>query len=518
MNANASGSQQRRCGVLLHPTSLPGRGYCGDFGTDARRFIDLMASAGLQIWQVLPLGPTHPDGCPYQSFSVHAGSPDLIDLQWLVERGWLSRQQALRGLADRDAKRAALDLASKVFFAQLESGPDSPVVEAYQAFLESAGFWLEDYVRFHAFRQSQQQRSWVEWPQGLRDRDQGVCDALATRLDPHIRQLRFRQFVFDCQWRELRDYANRRGVMLFGDIPIYVHFESADVWAHQGMFDLDEVGRPVTVTGVPPDYFCAEGQLWGNPQYNWARMRETGFDWWLHRFESAARQFDIARIDHFRALQAYWEIPAGAVSAREGHWVEAPGRELLQAVRHHYPELKLVAENLGSITAEVEALRKEFRLPGMLILQFAFDGNPDNPYLSHMHQGGDIVYTGTHDNDTTLGWFESLDGATRERVYAYFGNPPEAMPWMLIRQAASSVANTAIIPWQDFLGLDGRHRMNTPGTTEGNWRWRFDWSQVPPGLAGEIRDLLASSHRSPPGPARVSAPADRGQGRIHEAS
>ena len=240
---------------------------------------------------------------------------------------------------------------------------------------------------------------------------------------PRIRELRFRQFVFDCQWRELRDYANRRGVQLFGDIPIYVHFESADVWAHQRLFDLDAVGRPITVTGVPPDYFCAEGQLWGNPQYNWPWLRETGFEWWLQRFDSAAKQFDIARIDHFRALQAYWEIPAGATSAREGHWVEAPGRELLQAVRRRYPELKLVAENLGSITAEVEALRKEFELPGMLILQFAFDGNPDNPYLSHLHHSEDMVYTGTHDNDTTLGWFESLDPATRERVYAYFGHP-----------------------------------------------------------------------------------------------
>jgi 4-alpha-glucanotransferase len=488
---------QRRCGVLLHPTSLPGPGYCGDFGADARRFVDFIAAAGLQVWQVLPLGPTHPDGCPYQSFSVHAGSPDLINLQWLVEHGWLTQEQALQGLANRYAKRVALDQASSAFLGQVESAADSPMVAAYLQFLERADFWLEDYVRFHAFRNSHQQRCWAEWPAGLRDRDPGVCDATAAKLASQITDLRFRQFVFDCQWRELREYANARGVLLFGDMPIYVHLESADVWAHQQLFDLDEAGRPVTVTGVPPDYFSAEGQLWGNPQYNWRLMRETGFDWWLQRFDSAARQFDIARIDHFRALQAYWEIPASAVSAREGHWVEAPGRELLQAVRRNYPELKLVAENLGSITAEVEALRKEFELPGMLILQFAFDGNPDNPYLNHMHQSGDIVYTGTHDNDTTLGWFENLDSATRERVYAYFGNPPDPMPWMLIRQAMASAANTAIIPWQDFLGLDGRHRMNTPGTTEGNWRWRFDWAQVPAGLPVQISELLASSNRCP---------------------
>lgn len=488
----------RLAGVLLHPTSLPGPGYCGNFGADARRFVDLIASAGLQVWQVLPLGPTHPDGCPYQSFSVHAGSPDLIDLQWLVERDWLSAEQARQGQGDRHAKRAALDAAGGVFFAWMESAPDSPEAAAYRQFIADAGFWLEDYVRFHAFRHHHQLQSWTSWPAGLRQREPALCDALAAQLARQITELRFRQFVFDCQWRELRDYANQRGVRLFGDMPIYVHLESADVWAHQRLFDLDETGRPVTVTGVPPDYFSAEGQLWGNPQYNWQCMRETGFDWWLQRFDTAARQFDFARIDHFRALQAYWEIPAGAVSAREGHWVEAPGRELLQAVRRNYPELKLVAENLGSITAEVEALRGEFDLPGMVILQFAFDGNPDNPYLSHMHQQNDIVYTGTHDNDTTLGWFESLDAATRARVYAYFGNPTEPMPWMMIHQAMASPAHIAIIPWQDFLGLDGRHRMNTPGTTEGNWRWRYAWEQLPAGLAARIRGQVESCNRCAP--------------------
>jgi 4-alpha-glucanotransferase len=486
---------QRRCGVLLHPTSLPGPGYCGVFGEDARRFVDLIADAGLQIWQVLPLGPTHEDGCPYQLFSVHAGSPDLIDLHWLTAQGWLTTDQAHRGQASRVAKREILDIAAGAFFRQVESSPQHPMVCAYLEFLENAGFWLEDYVRFHAFRHSQQRRSWTQWPEGLRDRDPAVCDSFAARLNEQISALRFRQFVFDRQWQELRQYASERGVMLFGDMPIYVHQESADVWAHQQLFDLDEVGQPITVTGVPPDYFCAEGQLWGNPQYNWTAMRETGFHWWLQRFDSAARQFDIARIDHFRALQAYWEIPASATSAREGHWVEAPGRELLQAVRLKYPSLKLVAENLGSITSEVEALRKEFELPGMLILQFAFDGNPDNPYLSHCHHTNDVVYTGTHDNNTTLGWFESLDEETRNKVYGYFGNPAEAMPWMLIKQAMASPASTAIIPWQDFLSLGGEHRMNTPGTTEGNWSWRFDWAQVPAGLASRVAQLLTSSKR-----------------------
>jgi len=489
---------RRRAGALLHPSSLPGPGYCGEFGEHARRFVDLIAAAGLQIWQVLPLGPTHSDQCPYQSFSVHAGKPDLIDLQWLVAQGWLSPEQALQGQAGPREKRTALDIASTAFFHQVETAVDSPMVAAYGKFLQEAGFWLEDYVRFHAFRETEDRRSWTNWPTGLRDRDATACDQRARELAGKITALRFRQFAFHWQWNELRQYANTRGVLLFGDMPIYVHLESADVWAHQSLFDLDQDGDPITVTGVPPDYFSAEGQLWGNPQYNWERMRESAFQWWLQRFDSAARHFDIARIDHFRALEAYWEIQAGATSAKEGRWVQAPGRELLQAVKDNFPELCLVAENLGTISKEVEELRREFELPGMLIMQFAFDGNPDNPYLSHRHHQGDIVYTGTHDNNTTLGWFENLTGELKDRVYQYFNNPTEGMPWMLIAQAMASSAGTAIVPWQDFLCLNGEHRMNTPGTTKGNWQWRFDWDQVPPDLGKNIRNLLDAYDRLPP--------------------
>jgi 4-alpha-glucanotransferase len=488
---------RRRAGVLLHPTSLPSPGYSGDFGTDARRFIDLLAEAGVQIWQVLPLGPTHEDGCPYQSFSVHAGNPDLIDLDWLVEREWLSADDAAAGRQTPAAKRRALTSASNIFFRQVETAEQSPMIAAYRQFLEEAGFWLEDYVRFQAFRDHQQRRPWATWPEGLRNYDPQACEKHAVELSAEISALRFRQFVFHCQWHELRRYANERDLLLFGDMPIYVHQESADVWAHQELFKLDDQGQPITVTGVPPDYFCAEGQLWGNPQYDWQRMQEEGFRWWLQRFESAARQFDIARIDHFRGLEAFWEIPADALSAKEGKWVKAPGRELLSLVREAYPELRLVAENLGTISPEVEALRAEFALPGMLILQFAFDGNPDNPYLSHRHSQGDIVYTGTHDNDTTLGWFESLEDDLKGRVYRYFNSPPEGMPWMLISQAMASPAKTAIVPWQDFLCLDSEHRMNTPGTTEGNWGWRFDWAQVPRLLAARIHDMLAFYDRLP---------------------
>ncbi|MEH6635388.1 MAG: 4-alpha-glucanotransferase [Halioglobus sp.] len=489
---------QRRAGVLLHPSSLPSAGYTGDFGADARRFIDLIAAAGLQIWQVLPLGPTHSDLCPYQSFSVHAGNPDLIDLQWLVDQDWLTQEQADIGQITPQRKRLALDQASAAFFEQVATAVASPMIAAYTSFLRETEFWLEDYVRFQAFRDAQMHQPWTAWPLGLRDCEPTACNTRAGELASKLSQLRFRQFVFHCQWRELRQYANAHDILLFGDMPIYVHQESADVWAHQSLFNLDETGHPVTVTGVPPDYFSAEGQLWGNPQYNWQLMRDSGFAWWLQRFDSAAQQFDIARVDHFRALEAYWEIPASATSAKQGKWVHAPGRELLSAVRENYPDLCLVAENLGTISAEVETLRHDFALPGMVILQFAFDGNPDNPYLSHQHARGDIVYTGTHDNNTTLGWFESLPDHTRDTVYRYFNNPPVAMPWMLIEQAMASPANTAVVPWQDFLGLGGAHRMNTPGTTVGNWMWRFKWEQIPAGLTGQIRHALTTYDRLPP--------------------
>jgi 4-alpha-glucanotransferase len=487
---------RRRAGVLLHPSSLPGAGYCGTFGSHARRFVDLLSAASLQVWQVLPLGPTHEDFCPYQSLSVHAGSPDLIDLEWLLEYGLLTATEAETGCATAQAKRRALALASERFFAG--GAAASPLQALYREFQQQAGFWLEDYARFRAFRDEQGGTLWSGWPAGLRNCVAGDCEERARALAGPIAEERFTQFVFACQWRELRRYANEKGILLFGDVPIYVHLESADVWAHQDLFDLDERGQPVTVTGVPPDYFCDEGQLWGNPQYNWQKLAETGFEWWLQRFASAQRQFDIVRIDHFRALEAYWEIPAKATSAREGKWVPAPGRALLQAVRERFPGLCLVAENLGVISPEVEKLRKEFALPGMVILQFAFDGNPDNPYLTHHHAREDVVYTGTHDNNTTLGWFESLDEATQANVYRYFENPDQKMPWMLIRQALASPANTAIVPWQDFLGLDGSHRMNTPGTRDGNWRWRFDWAQVEKGLSTRIQGLVAGSDRLPP--------------------
>lgn len=488
---------QRRCGVLLHPSSLPGAGYCGSLGSDARSFVDLITDAGLSIWQMLPLGPTHDDLCPYQSSSAHAGNVDLIDLAWLAQRGWLSVADVEAGQLDRAARRSALARASGPFFEEVAGRPDSDLARTYDTFVAEADYWLEDYARFEAFRESLGRLPWIDWPAALRNHEQTACDALAAQLAVEIAEQRFGQFVFYQQWFELVRYATERGLSLFGDMPIYVNLDSADVWGYQELFHLDAYGAPTVLTGVPPDYFSETGQLWGNPQYRWERLQETNFDWWLKRFATIGRQFDIVRIDHFRALEAYWNIPGGARSAMEGEWISAPGRELLKAVRAAFPDLTLVAENLGCISAEVEALRAEFALPGMLILQFAFDGSPTNPYLPHNHCGEEVVYTGTHDNDTTKGWFDSLDEHSRQRVYEYFCNPREAMPWMLMHQAMASVANTAVIPWQDFLGLDGAHRMNTPGTTQGNWRWRFSWDQVSPDLSGQIRQLLYRYGRLP---------------------
>jgi len=360
---------RRRAGVLLHPSSLPGNGFCGSLGAAARRFVDLLHSAGLQIWQVLPLGPTHADHCPYQLISVHAGNPNLIDLPWLADRGWLAAGEAEAGHSSAQARELALDRASDAFYAGLENAADGAVATAYRRFLRLSSDWLEDYVRFQAFRDDQDGLPWNCWPEALRRCESAACRERAGLLAAPLAALRFRQFVFHCQWEELRQYANERGIALFGDMPIYVHLESADVWANQAEFNLDAAGHPLTVTGVPPDYFSAEGQLWGNPQYNWAAMEASGFRWWLQRFASAERQFDIVRIDHFRALEAYWEIPASATSAREGNWVAAPGRALLSMVRDRHPDLCLVAENLGTISPEVEALRRDFRAGVTLLVK-----------------------------------------------------------------------------------------------------------------------------------------------------
>ncbi len=486
---------QRRGGVLLHPSSLPSAYSSGDLGAEAHHFIDFLASCGFRVWQMLPIGPTHSDGSPYQLLSVHAGNPDLIDLQWLRDREWLQDQELHD--AGKTGKHAALRIAARRFAEACSAQPDMPIALQFRNFCRRNGHWLDDYVLFMALREAAGCRAWQQWPAALRQRQPG---ALAQALEQHatsVAALQFEQFVFFEQWQLLREHAQQRGIALFGDLPIFVHLDSADVWANQHLFRLDQEGQPLVVTGVPPDYFSADGQRWGNPHYDWQQMEAEGFGWWIQRVASQQKLFDLIRVDHFRGFEACWEIPAHVATAIDGKWVLAPGKKLFEAIGGACGDVPFVAENLGLITPEVEELRNSFGLPGMLILQFAFDGSPDNPYLPHNHRPLEVVYTGTHDNDTSLGWYRSLDTATQQRVYEYLGNPSETMPGLLVRLALASVAGLAVLPMQDLLALGSEHRMNVPGTTEGNWCWRFSWSDVTTDLSGRMHALLALYNRLP---------------------
>lgn len=482
---------QRRAGVLLHPTSLPGNREQGDLGPEAYRFIDFMVNSGLSVWQTLPLGPTHEDRSPYQCLSVHAGNPHLISPEILVEWEWLPADVSLqRETLGQDW----LQVAYNGFKRKADGGEHTE----YSAFQASNARWLEDYALYIALRTELHHRSWMQWPDVLRDRDEGHLNEARKRLAAAIERVRFEQFVFFRQWHQLRRYANEHQVLLFGDVPIFVAHDSADVWAHREEFDVDEHGHARKVAGVPPDYFSATGQRWGNPQYNWQRMQEEGFQWWVERIATQLDLFDFMRIDHFRGFEAYWEIDAASELAIDGRWVKAPGEALFAKLQASFDPLPLVAEDLGTITPEVDALRRQFGLPGMKILQFAFDGDPKNLYLPPHHEIDSVVYTGTHDNDTTLGWFNALGSEQQTMLRGYLANSQEDMPWLLIRTAMMSVAQLAMVPMQDFLVMGSDQRMNIPGTDSGNWHWRFQWQQVQQGLELRIRHLVEVYDRLPP--------------------
>ncbi|MGZ8242460.1 4-alpha-glucanotransferase [Methylomagnum sp.] len=487
---------RRRAGVLLHITSLPGAADNGDLGRNAYRFVDFLAGCGVSIWQTLPINPTHPDGSPYQCLSAHAGNPALIDLQWLAERGWLPSGESWGGKLAPNQRRA---LGLRMAFESFKQSPEDGYWRAYGEFVERHHGWLSDYALFMVLREELGYRPWQAWPAPIRERQPSALEAAHLRLAESIARVKFEQFVFFQQWAELREYARQRGVLLFGDIPIFIASDSADVWAQQEYFDLTAEGQARVVAGVPPDYFSATGQRWGNPHYNWAKMEADGFRWWLERFRSQLALYDWIRIDHFRGFEAYWEIPAESETAMQGRWVKAPGEALLNALFKAMDGagLPLVAENLGIITEEVEALRNQFDIPGMLILQFAFDGGPGNPYLPHNHTANNVVYTGTHDNDTTLSWYESLTPEQQGHVYQYLGNPDRQMPWTLVQSALASVAKLAILPMQDILGLGKGHRMNAPGTVEGNWRWRFAWDQLSEQKVAEFAQMIRLYGRHP---------------------
>lgn len=479
---------RRRAGVLLHPTSLPGPYACGDIGHEAYRFIEFLAAAGFSLWQMLPLGPTHHDNSPYLCLSANACNPDLISLDWLRDHGYIA---TLNDDADTGAEAGEGFRQRKLAeaFASFNSNAHAWHA-AFDDFLRAEAEWLDDYALFMVIRRHNNEMPWYHWEAPLRNRESSALARYRQRYPEEIKFHQFCQFIFQQQWQELRAYAQRHGVHLFGDLPIYLSLDSADTWVNREIFLLDAEAAPRYVAGVPPDFFAAQGQRWGNPIYNWHYLEQTGFAWWQQRVKRQLELFDVLRIDHFRGLQAYWRIPAEAATAVEGEWVEAPGDALLRALQTELGTLPFVAEDLGMITAEVEALRSKYRLPGMKVLQFAFDGDPANIYLPHNHQHNAVVYTGTHDNDTSVGWYRQLDEGARQRVRDYLQLDEAAeITWPLIRAALSSVANTAIIPLQDLLGLDSEARMNTPGTTAGNWDWRFSWRQIPYELPPHLRHL-----------------------------
>ena len=476
---------RRRAGVLLHPTSLPGDGPNGVLGEHARRFVDFLADAGFSLWQTLPLVPTDDSLSPYQMRSAHAGNPELIDTADLLAHGWLAAEHAV---ADTDTRMVN---AYRGFHEKAAAGERA----AFDNFVQENRGWLLPYALFEHYRREFERKPWWEWPEAIRRRDPATLTAALAQARHQLRRIAFEQYLFDRQWQHLRDYANSRGICVFGDMPFYVDLNSVEVWWQRKFFRVDGQGRPEAVAGVPPDYFNADGQLWGNPLYDWNAMRADGFRWWADRLRGQLRRFDLVRIDHFRALEAYWEVPVAATSARDGRWQSAPGGELLTALERELGELPLVAEDLGTITPAVRALREEFNLPGMLVLQFAFDGSPHNPYLPANHVANAVVYSGTHDNDTTLGWYQSLDAGTRARVDACLASTPGDMPGALIRAAYASPAQLAVLPMQDLLGLGSEARMNFPGTTSGNWRWRFGWEQLDAQLAERCHRLAVMAGR-----------------------
>lgn len=485
----------RSSGVILHPTSLPGPHGIGDLGPAARRFVDWLAAAGQSLWQVLPLGPTSYGDSPYQTLSALAGNPLVVDLDALVAAGWLEPGD----LADRPTFRddrvdfgavipwkfARLDRAWQRF--QTSASPADRA--AFTAFRDEEQDWLREFTLFMALKEEQDGRPWPEWPALLRDRAPAALADAATRLRDRVAAHAFRQWLFARQWSALRTYANERGVRLLGDLPIFVAHDSSDVWARPRLFHLDPEGRPTVVAGVPPDYFSQTGQLWGNPLYDWYAMAREDYAWWVRRLRLALRQTDLVRIDHFRGFEAYWEVPASAETAVTGRWVEGPGLGFFESLRRQLGELPIVAEDLGVITEAVEELRDAFAMPGMKVLQFAWN-EPRNPFQPHNYGRNCVVYSGTHDNDPTNGWWaHDCDDTVRGRVADYVGHPVTEPNWTLIRLGMLSVAHTFVMPMQDVLGLGREGRMNRPGAETGNWDWRLPaWALDP---AHPSRERLA---------------------------
>lgn len=494
----------RAAGVLLHPTSLPSKFGIGDFGTEAFEFVDFLVAAKQTYWQVLPLGQTGYGDSPYQCFSAFAGNIFMISLEKLVEDKFLSEDDLANPPEFSDTKvdfGGVIEYKTpllKKAFENFRKTSDLKTVEAFHLFCDENAFWLEDYALFRAIKFAQNQVSWQDWETGLKLRDRETLEEAKRELDDDIFAQKFYQFAFFSQWNAVKTYANENGVQIIGDIPIFVALDSADVWCNPTQFKLNEDGSPKVVAGVPPDYFSKTGQLWGNPIYNWDAMRAEGFKWWCDRVRHTLKTVDVVRVDHFRGFAASWEVPGGDKTAERGEWVNVPGKDLFNTLRWVFGDLPILAEDLGVITPDVEELRDGFGFPGMRILQFAWGGDTKNIDLPHNYIQNCCVYTGTHDNDTTVGWFDSQAGKgssrdakqigkERDFCLKYLRSDGKEIHWDFIRAVLASVANTAIVPMQDLLGLGNDARMNLPATTSGNWQWRCKKEDI----SDEISERLA---------------------------
>ncbi len=487
----------RASGVLLHPTSLPGPSGSGDFGPAAYHFVDWLVGAGQTLWQILPLGGIGPGNSPYMSSSAFAGNLLLIDLGELQSRGWLQPADLVASIAFNERRldfgavvpwrMARLECAARAF-ARCASAAERA---DFHAFCERHKSWLDDHALFMALARRFSGRDWCDWGAPLARRDPAALAAAAAEHAEQIAFWKFCQWCFFRQWLNLKAYANQHGVEVIGDAPIFIAYQSAEVWARQELFDLDAQGKPSVVAGVPPDFFSQTGQRWGNPLYRWRAHAKEGYAWWVERIRRTFELVDIVRIDHFRGFAGYWEIPATEPTAIHGRWLPGPGAPLFKAIAAALGPMPIIAEDLGVVTPDVVALRKKFGLPGMRVLQFAFGSGSDNSFLPHNLESDTVVYAGTHDNDTTLGWWASASAAERQHVLDYLGTDGAEIHWDLIRAACASVADTAVHAMQDVLGLPTEHRMNFPGRAEGYWEWRFGWDQVRPEHAQRLAKLCA---------------------------
>ncbi|MBX3422591.1 MAG: 4-alpha-glucanotransferase [Pirellulaceae bacterium] len=499
----------RSSGVLLHVTSLPGEYGIGDLGPAAFRFIDFLSAAGQSLWQILPLGPTIQCHSPYSSYSAFAGNPLLISPIQLVEDGFLQPedlndllQVPLQSHVDFASAEQVRLVALERAFQRFQVSQACAEIDEFEAFCTLQQGWLRDFALFAALIEHYGNDQWTTWEPGIVHRDRPTLASWRERLAGQVQRQQFIQFLFFSQWQQVKRYANQRGIRIFGDMPIFVSHGSADVWAGQSLFHLDQDGHPTVVAGVPPDYFSQTGQLWGNPLYRWDRLEETGYRWWISRIGAAFQLYDVLRIDHFRGFEAYWEIPAGAPTAVQGRWLPGPGAKMFDAVRSQLGELPIVAEDLGLITKEVHQLREQLEFPGMRVLQFGFDSPTDGFHRPENYPLNSVAYTGTHDNETIIGWYRARQQSKQQSGqrdvldrYLAADTRDDDVHWQLISMVMNSASHTVIVPMQDALGLGNEARMNFPGTVHGNWCWRAMPQQINSTLAAHLRVITEHSER-----------------------